>query len=105
MSQKKYVNSAERQRAHRQRIKERLAGLGPVPASGQLQRRETRPRRLARVADELRALSDEYQAWLDAIPRNLSGAEVVERLQETIGYLHAALDEVEQILPPKGFGR
>ena len=102
---KKYASVAERQRAHRARVKERLAQLQPLPIPTKKPRKLTRPARLERVAEELRALADEYQDWLDAQPANLASAELTERLEETIGQLQTALETLEMIDPPRGFGR
>lgn len=105
MTQKKYANAAERQRAHRQRVQARLAGLQPaVPAPKPL-RKLARPKRLAVVEAELQALSQEYEAWLTTMPDNLSEGELAQQLQETIDQLQDALDAVASIEPPRGFGR
>ncbi len=105
MSQKKYATDAERQRAHRLRVKERLAGLQPAPPQPAQQRMPPRPRRLQLVADELRTLQDGYQSWLDATPANLAEGETAESLRKTLDYLQSAIDAVESIEPPRGFGR
>jgi len=105
MTQKQYANAAERQRAHRQRVKERLAGLQPVVLPPRPPRKLARPKRLAVVEAELQSLLKEYEAWLDAMPDNLSESELAEQLQETIDQLQEALDTVASIDPPRGFGR
>ena len=103
-ARRKYANDAERQRAHRARVKERLAGL-PSPPPPKRSRKTTRPQRIDRIAEELLALIDEYRHWLDSLPENLAQGEMAERLQETIGHLEAALEAVETVDPPLGFGR
>src|ERR1700682_3827107 len=105
MTHKKYANAAERQRAHRQRVKERLAGLRPVPLPPRPPRKLARPKRLAVVEAELQALIKEYEGWLNAMPDNLSESELAAQLQETIDLLQEALDAVASIQPPRGFGR
>lgn len=105
MTQKKYANAAERQRAHRQRVKERLAGLQPVVLSSKPSRKLARPKRLAVVEAELQALIKEYGAWLNAMPANLEESDLAQQLQETIDQLQEALDAVASIEPPRGFGR
>src|SRR5579862_3916962 len=97
MSQKKYTNAAERQRAHRQRIKARLAGLQPIVLVPKLPRKLARPKRLAVVEAELQALIKEYEAWLNAMPDNLSESDLVVQLQETIEQLQEAHDAVISI--------
>ena len=106
MSTKKYASAADRQRAHRQRVKERLAGL-PTPflASAPKMKKPTRPQRLAGAIDMVSALLDEYDSWLDAMPTNLAGTELAEQLQETVASLQAALDALESVAPPRGYGR
>jgi len=104
MNEKKPASNAERQRAHRQRVKDRLAGLPaapPAPTPKKVPAKPTRPKRLAALDVELAALLDEYQGWLDAMPANLAESENAARLRETIEHLQAALDEVESIEPPR----
>lgn len=105
MTRKKYANAADRQRAHRQRVKERLAGLQPVVLPPKAPKKPARPKRLAVVESELQALIKEYGAWLNAMPANLSESELAEQLHETIDQLQEALDAVAAIDPPRGFGR
>src|SRR5580700_1376039 len=105
MTQKKYANAAERQRAHRQRVKERLAGLQPVMLPPKPLRKLARPKRLAVVEAELQALIKEYEAWLNAMPDNLSESDLAMQLQETIEQLQEAHDAVASIELPRGFGR
>lgn len=101
---RKYANDAERQRAHRARVKERLAGL-PSPPTPKQQRKLSRPARIERLASEVRELIDEYQHWRDSQPESLATSETAERLEETIERLTAALEEIESVDPPRGFGR
>jgi hypothetical protein len=105
MTQKKYANAAERQRAHRQRVKARLAGALPVVLPPKPPRKLARPKRLAVVEAELQALMEEYETWLEAMPDNLSESDLAGQLQQTIDQLQEALDAVTAIDPPRGFGR
>jgi hypothetical protein len=105
MNQKRYASRAEQQRAYRQRLQERLAGLAPPPAPAKRLRPQSRPQRLEALLDELEALLDEYQDWLDHVPDNLRGAEFVSQLEDTIANLEAARDALTATDPPRGFGR
>jgi hypothetical protein len=106
MSLKKYDSTAERQRAYRQRLKLKLAGLLPAPLpQPTAPRKRSRPKRLATALAELQALSGEYQAWLDKLPDNLGDSEIAGQLQEAIDELDAAADVLEALDLPRGFGR
>lgn len=106
MSLKKFESTAERQRAYRQRLKMKLAGLpsAPLPPPTTARKR-SRPQRLATALAELQALSGEYQAWLNKLPENLSDSALAEQLQEAIDELDAAADTLEALDLPRGFGR
>lgn len=97
------ATNAERQRAHRQRVKDRLAGLPPpvVTAPKKPPPKLTRPKQLEVAIKLVRDLQDGYESWLDALPANLADSERAEQLQETIDHLTAALDELEAIDPPR----
>ena len=100
----KPTTNAERQRAHRQRVKDRLAGLPPAPppkAPKKPPLRSTRPKQLEAVASTLSSLLAEYEGWLESLPANLAESEKAEQLQDTIAHLQAALDELEAIDPPR----
>lgn len=103
--QKKYATEADRQRAHRQRTKERLAGLQPLMAPKKPPRKLTRPQRLARVVAELSTLKDEYEAWFQALPSNLEESALAEQLNEAIDQLQVVIDATEEVILPLGFGR
>jgi hypothetical protein len=71
-----------------------------------------RPPALSRAArwqnavDELRALLDEYQQWLDNLPDDIrgSGSALVDKL-EAIGELDSPIGELEAADLPQGWGR
>ena len=102
-----YANEADRQRAHRQRMKDRLAGLQPPPQTLQKKppRKLNRPQRLARAVAEFSALQGEYETWLDALPANLEESAVAEQLREAIDQLQVVIDAAEEVILPLGFGR
>ena len=102
---KKPATNAERQRAHRQRIRDRLAGACPPSPPPKGEKKRSRPARLEALKRELQDLLEGYQAWLDALPENQGDSELAERLRDTIERLQEALDALEQIDPPRGFGR
>lgn len=104
MQRKIHESPAERQRAYRQRLKERHAGQ-PPPAPRTTVKKVARPQRLAAVLDELDALADGYRNWLAAMPANQGESDLAERLQETIDQFEEAIELVSQIEPPRGFGR
>ena len=95
------ASNADRQRAYRQRVKDRLAGLPTPPALKKPPPRLTRPKQLELAVGMLRELMDGYEGWRDAMPANLAQSEKAEQLQETIDHLAAALDELEAIDPPR----
>ena len=102
MDEKQPASNAERQRAHRQRVKDRLAGLPPLaPPLKKPSQKPTRPKQLGIVINILNELESGYEGWLTALPANLAESEVATQLQETIDHLRAALAEVEAIEPPR----
>ena len=48
------------------------------------------------------ALKDEYRAWLDRLPENLTESRTAEKLQAIVDL---DLDELLAIEPPRGYGR
>ena len=103
--QRKYANEADRQRAHRQRMKERLAGLQPQAIPKKLPRKLSRPQRLAGAVTEISALQKEYETWLEALPPNLEESSVADQLREAIDQLQVVIDATEEVILPLGFGR
>jgi hypothetical protein len=92
------MTPAERQARHR--AKRRQRGQTAPPAS--VRRILTRPRRWAAAVATLIALQDEYRAWLDALPANLEGSRLAEKLQ---AIADLGLEELQMIDPPRGYGR
>ena len=62
----------------------------------------TRPQRWQDAVRTLLELQDEYQAWLDNLPDNLTESVLAHKL-EAICMLDLA--ELQSIEPPRGFGR
>ena len=104
MQPKIHQSAADKQRAYRQRIQARLAGVcTAVPA--RKPKKVARPERLALAIAEIQALTEGYQDWLDAMPENLTESELADRLRETVDLLEQATEVLEQVDPPRGFGR
>lgn len=103
--QKKYASDADRQRAHRQRTKERLAGLQPPTPPRKPPRKLPRSKRLDVVIAELSAIQSECESWLDGLPANLEESALADQLREAIEQLQVAIDATEEVSPPLGFGR
>lgn len=100
--ERKPASNAERQSAHRQRVKDRLAGLPPPQAPlKKLLPKPSRPKQLEQATQLLQGLADGYDAWLGALPANLAESTTAERLQETIDHLQTALEAIEAIDPPR----
>lgn len=101
-----YANAAERQKAHRER--HRQACTEPfaqtAPAS-RLRRAPSRPARLAALVEGAEALLEEYRDWLDRLPEAFEGTTLHELLTETVERLETAVESLEGIDPPRGFGR
>ena len=102
MHEKNPASNAERQRTHRQRVRDRLAGLPPPnPPLKKLAPKPTRPKQLELAINMLSELESGYEDWLTALPANLTESAGAIQLQETIDHLRAALDELEAIEPPR----
>ncbi len=103
MSKRIHQTAAEKQKAYRDRLRANGPILpAPKPAKP---KRQSRPKRLEALETAVRALTDEYQQWLDGIPENLAGGTLADDLRETIRQLEAVADNLGVIDPPKGFGR
>lgn len=100
-----YLNSAERQKAYRERVRLNRAHPPAPPAAPKKSRQLSRPKRLAAVVRELRILATEYQTWLDNLPEFLEGSEQEELLGNTVEQLTDAADMIADITLPRGFGR
>jgi hypothetical protein len=53
----------------------------------------------------VRALQLEYETWLESIPETLEGSSQADRAREAIEQLAAAADMLDEVQPPRGFGR
>ena len=99
-----YADNAERQRAYRQRLRDRLAGF-TRPVKPSRSRPPSRPTRLQALLDAAVALRDEYDQWMARLPDNLVNSPMGERLTETIDVLDTVVDALAALEPPRGFGR
>ena len=99
MSPRMYENGADKQRAYRDRLRERgLVVAGPRPANP---KPPSRPARLVAIETELRALAAEYQRWQDTLPANLAESQQAEQLAEITETLEAIADDVADLEPPR----
>lgn len=98
--QRLYSSNAERQKAFRERQKG-----PPVKKKISIPRPLSRPKRLQALLKEAEALLEGYAAWLEALPENLQGCGIADRLQETVDSLQDVVDTLSGIEAPKGFGR
>jgi len=87
------LTNAERQRRHARQ---------PVVRYRRPQDRRTRPQRWADAVATLRALQEEYQAWLDNLPESLQDSALADKLQAVC---ELDLDAMEDVELPLGFGR
>ena len=62
----------------------------------------SRARRWHDAVAELAALQTQYAAWLETLPANLQDSPTADALQSICDL---ALDEIQAIQPPRGFGR
>ena len=94
------LSNAERQRRHRERLK---AGqtLSRV-RYGRPKDRRSKARRWSDAVQELVDLQSEYQAWMDSLPENLRSSAVAEQLE---AICDLDLDSLQEVEPPRGFGR
>ena len=92
------LSNAQRQRRYR----ERHQAAPPQVRYRRPQDRRSRPQRWQDAVRTLLELQDEYQAWLDNLPDNLTESVLAHKL-EAICLLDLA--ELESIEPPRGFGR
>ena len=102
---RKYASDAERQRAHRQRVKDRLAGLLPVKPKNKATKKISRPQRILQMTEEAQALTDEYQDWFDRLPENLQNSEQAAQLELAIDQFQQIYDILVDLEIPRGFGR
>ena len=92
------LTTAQRQRRYRERRKAQQ----PRVQYRRPQDRRSRPQRWQDAVRTLRDLQDEYQAWLDNLPDNLTESVLAHKLEAICDLDLAALESVE---PPRGFGR
>ncbi len=109
---RQYATIADRQKAYRERYRQRIAAAGSPPPRQSAPivvpkaiRKQSRPARLAQVLKDLQALLVEYEDWLNALPESLQESSVADKLSETVEQLQAAIDLLIDLEPPKGFGR
>ena len=105
--QRVYNNPAERQKAYRERaaLNRGHPSHPPRPVATKRHRPLSRPKRLAAIERELRALTAEYQTWLANLPEFLDDSDQAELLTVTIEQLTDATDLIADITLPRGFGR
>jgi hypothetical protein len=90
------MTAAERQARRRARLRQHPENRTPTAVS----QRQPRPRRWA--AAVVCALQDDYRAWLDNLPENLSALRLADKLQ---AITELDLEELLAIDPPRGYGR
>ena len=64
--------------------------------------RRSRPKRWRDAVAELVELQGDYQTWLDNLPDNLAESAVAQALRTMV---ELDLSEIENIEPPRGYGR
>lgn len=79
----------------------------PVPRVGPVKKPRplARTRRLDLLRRDLRQLLDEYVSWQSNLPEFAADSATAEVLAETVEALETAADALEEIDPPRGFGR
>ena len=95
-----YNNAAERQKARRERV---AAGVPVI--SPKAEKKVSRPARLTAIGSAIKSLLTEYRGWLDRLPQSLVDGEQSSLLSDTIEKLETMADVLEDITPPRGFGR
>jgi hypothetical protein len=92
------MTNAERQARYRDA---RDAGT-PVIRTRRQDDHRSRARRWRDAVAELIQLQTQYASWRDALPSNLQNSELAEALQ---AICDIDLTELQDIHPPRGFGR
>jgi hypothetical protein len=90
------MSNAERQRRYRRRQKAQLRQLR------QAQRPRSRAQRWTAAVEELQALQEEYQGWLDNLPDSFRDTSLGEKLEAVCSLDLDALDDIEL---PRGWGK
>lgn len=91
------MSAAQRQARRRARL-----GQQAITLPTGHPRSPPRPQRWAVAVATLIELQGQYQVWLDALPDNLEGSALAERLQ---AIAELDLSELEAIALPRGYGR
>ena len=99
MSKRIHNTLAEKQRAYRARLTAKTEPRSPPPKAPV--KRISRPKRLLQFEDGIRALADEYQSWLSALPENLAKSQTAEQLETAIEQLEEIADALADIEPPR----
>lgn len=100
----------------RQLLAEHVARRGQLAASNVLSRRQgptrarrsrqaSRPVRLQRAVSEIEDLLADYEEWQANLPESLQDTATGAALVETVDNLQQAVDLLNAITPPRGFGR
>lgn len=88
---------------------QRQPDMAPVPVPHGVTVKKPRPipktRRLENLRRDLRQLLDEYVSWHSNLPEFAADSPTAERLAETVEALETAVDALEEVDPPLGFGR
>lgn len=82
-------------------------GYGGAKIGAKLRRPRppSRPVRLQRAIDELEDLLADYEQWQGNLPESLHETATAAALDETVDMLQQAVDLLNVITPPRGFGR
>jgi len=99
MSKRIHDTPAEKQRAYRDRQRAHTGPRSPPPSTPA--KRLSRPKRLLQLEEGIRALADEYHAWLSALPDNLAASQTAEQLAIAIEQLEAVADDLAAVEPPR----
>jgi hypothetical protein len=57
------------------------------------------------MAEDLRTLAAEYQAWSEALPANQAESELADQLAQIVAQLETMADDINALDIPRGFGR
>ena len=68
-------------------------------------KKNSRIQRFNFILNELMALSQEYENWLQKLPENLAESQLAEKLEETVELLRESFDTLNNVSLPLGFGR
>lgn len=68
-------------------------------------RKPSRPARLQHATGELEDLLEDYETWQANLPESLQDTATAAALAETIDSLQQAVEQLQAVTPPRGFGR